>query len=103
MFFKTAFVFELSQTEPLPGAEPVALQAPCEPLTGDSHAHLLAPLGAFAQSLGYTVVVRGDRRARRAAGATRSNKRIVVDADVPANAQLRTLIHEMRARARNRL
>src|ERR1700730_15197148 len=50
VFFKTAFVFELSQTEPLPGVEPVPLNAPCEPLTGDSHTHLLAPLEAFAES-----------------------------------------------------
>lgn len=33
--FKTALVFELSQTEPLPGVEPTPLQPPCEPLTGD--------------------------------------------------------------------
>lgn len=51
MFFKTTFVFELTQTEPLPGVEPVALRAPCAPLTGDSHAHLLAPLGGFSQLL----------------------------------------------------
>jgi len=55
VFFTTAFVFELSQTEPLPGVEPVVLAPPCEPLSGDSHAHLLPPLAAFAQSLGYAV------------------------------------------------
>ena len=30
VFFKTAFVFELSQTEPLPGVEPVSLEPPRE-------------------------------------------------------------------------
>ena len=94
VFFKTAFVFELSQTEPLPGVEPVALSAPCEPLTGDSHAHLLPALGAFAQSLGYTVSF--EAITGSAGGwCDPRNKRIVVDADVPANAQLRTLIHEV--------
>jgi hypothetical protein len=93
VFFKTAFVFELSQTDPLPEVEPVSLRPPSEPLTGDSHAHLLAPLAAFAQSLGYAVSFES------IAGATGGwcdlkNKRIVVDADVPPNAQLRTLIHE---------
>ena len=93
VFFKTAFVFDVSQTDILPGAEPVALEPPHQPLTGDSHAHLLAPLCRFAESLGYSVsfeMIEGsaggwcDPRA----------KRIVVDAGVPANAQLRTLIHE---------
>ena len=93
VFFKTAFVFELSQTEPVPGGKAVALQAPCEPLTGDSHAHLLAPLGAFAQSLGYAVCF---ETIDGSAGGwcDPKNKRIVVDANMPANAQLRTLIHE---------
>jgi len=93
VFFKTAFVFELSQTDPLPGVELVSLRPPCEQLTGDSHAHLLAPLAAFAQSLGY--VVSFERIEGSAGGwCDPKNKRIVVDADVPANAQLRTLIHE---------
>jgi len=93
VFFKTAFVFELSQTEPLPGVEPVALRAPCEPLTGGSHAHLLAPLETFAQTLGYTVSF---ERIDGSAGGwcDPKNKRIVVDAAVAPNAQLRTLIHE---------
>ncbi len=93
VFFQTAFVFELSQTEPLDGVEPVALEPPSEPLTGDSHAHLLAPLQVFAESLGYAVSF---EPIEGSAGGwcDPKNKRIVVDADVPANAQLRTLIHE---------
>jgi hypothetical protein len=55
VFFKTAFVFEFSQTEPLPGIEPTPLEPPSEPLSGDSHEHLLAPLLAFAESLRYLV------------------------------------------------
>ena len=93
VFFKTAFVFELSQTEPLPGVQPAALAPPQQPLTGDSHAHLLTPLRAFAQTLGYTVafeVIPGP-----AGGwCDRTGKRIVVDSSAPGNAQLRTLIHE---------
>jgi hypothetical protein len=93
VFFKTAFVFDVSQTDILPGTGPAALEPPHQPLTGNSHAHLLPPLGRFAESLGYSVsfeVIEGsaggwcDPKARR----------IVVDAGGPANAQLRTLIHE---------
>ena len=93
VFFKPAFVFELSQTEPLPGVEPVALEPPREPLTGDSHAHLIAPLHEFARSLGYAVSF---ARIEGSAGGwcDPKRKRIVIDADAPPNAKLRTLIHE---------
>ncbi len=54
VFFKATFVFDVSQTDVPDGAQPVALGPPREPLTGDSHAHLLAPLQRFAESLGYS-------------------------------------------------
>jgi hypothetical protein len=93
LFFKTAFVFDVSQTEVRDGAEPAELEPPCEPLSGDSHAHLLGPLEAFAGSLGYAVSFETiDGSARE--WCDPQNKRIVVDATVPGNAQLRTLIHE---------
>jgi hypothetical protein len=93
VFFKTAFVFDASQTTVLEGIEPAPLGPPHQPLTGDSHAHLLSPLRGFAESLGYSVSFEA------IAGSTGGwcdpkSKRIVVDAGVPANAQLRTLIHE---------
>lgn len=91
--FKAVAVFFQEQVEPLPGGAPAPLEPPREPLTGDSHAHLLPRLVAFCESLGYSVAfepITGpaggwcDRKARR----------IVVDAAVAANAQLRTLVHE---------
>ena len=39
----------------MPGVEPVSLEPPREPLTGDSHEHLIAAMQAFAESLGFTV------------------------------------------------
>jgi N-terminal domain of anti-restriction factor ArdC len=93
VFFRTAFVFELSQTEPLPGIEPVPLEPPSQPLSGDSHGHLLEPLEHFARTFGYSVSYQEipgpaggwcDARARQ----------IVVDAGAPANGRVRTLIHE---------
>ena len=52
---KGVSVFDRSQVAPLPGEQPTPLDPPCEPLTGDSHAHLLAPLQAFTESFGFTV------------------------------------------------
>ena len=65
-------VFGLSQTDPLPGVEQLPLEPPCEPLTGDSHAHLLEPLGELASRA--RVRRQPSRRspARPAAGATRT-------------------------------
>ncbi len=93
VLFRTAFVFELSQTEPLPNVEPAALEPPSQPLTGDSHVHLLEPLAEFAASLGYSVSF---EEVPGSAGGWCDYlaKRIVVDATAPANAQVRTLIHE---------
>ena len=50
-------------TDPLPGKEPVPLAPPSQPITGDSHHHLIAPLIAHAAELGYT---RRDPRPPRA-------------------------------------
>jgi hypothetical protein len=93
VLFKTVFVFDRSQVAPLPGVEPTPLEPPTQPLTGDSHAHLLAPLQAFTESLGFTVSF------EQIPGSTggwcdQKRRRIVVDADQPANARLRILIHE---------
>jgi hypothetical protein len=93
IFFKTVFVFDRAQVVPIDGVEQAPLEPPCEPLTGDSHAHLIAPLQTFAELLGFTVsfeTINGP-----AGGwCDQKAKRIVVDADAPANARLRTVIHE---------
>lgn len=93
VLFKGVSVFDRSQVAPIEGVDQAALEPPCEPLTGDSHAHLLAPLRAFTESLGFSVSFES------IPGATggwcdQKARRIVVDADQPANAQLRILIHE---------
>jgi hypothetical protein len=93
VFFKTSFVFELSQTEPLPGADPHPLERECEPLSGSSHAHLLIPLQAFVESLGYAVSFEAIAGLKRG-WCDRESRQIAVDDRTPANAQVRTLIHE---------
>jgi N-terminal domain of anti-restriction factor ArdC len=93
VLFKTVFVFDRAQVAPIDGIEQASLEPPCEPLTGDSHAHLLEPLRAFTESLGFSVSF--EAIAGPAGGwCDQKAKRIVVDADAPANARLRTLIHE---------
>jgi hypothetical protein len=92
--FTTVSVFGLSQTDPLPGVEQLPLEPPCEPLTGDSHADLLEPLGKLATELGYAVTF------EEIAGATGGwcdahAKRIVVDSSQAVNGQVRTLVHEL--------
>jgi hypothetical protein len=91
--FKGVSVFDARQVEPLPSGEPAPLEPPSQPLTGDSHAHLIAPTVAFAESLGYTVSF--EPIAGSAGGwCDTKAKQIVVDSNGPANARLRTLVHE---------
>ena len=92
--FRSAFVFADSQTDPLPGVDPAPIEPPCEPLSGDSHRHLLERLRAFAREIDYEVAL--EPISGRAGGwCDPKHRRIVVDADLPANAQVRVLVHEL--------
>lgn len=94
MLFKTVFVFDRAQVDPIEGREQAPLGPPSEPLTGNSHAHLLAPMQTFAESLGFSVAfesIPGDT----GGWCDPKAKQIVVDAGASANAQLRILIHEI--------
>lgn len=93
-FFRAVPVFDVSQTEVLPGMEPVPLTPPSEPITGDSHAHLLTPLEGLAAELGYSV------RQLPLEGGTEGwcdyeRREIVVNEQLPGNAQVRVLVHEI--------
>src|SRR5215218_11136256 len=91
--FKGVSVFDAQQVEPLPSGEPTPLQPPSQPLTGGSHAHLIAPTIAFAESLGYSVSFESIPGCAGGWCDPKHNK-IVVDSDVAPNARLRTLVHE---------
>jgi hypothetical protein len=93
-FFRTVPVFDVSMTAPLPGKEPVPLAPPSEPITGDSHRHLIAPLIAYAGQLGYSVDVRELPDRGPAGWCDPEHKQIVV-ATGPANRRVRTLVHEL--------
>jgi hypothetical protein len=81
-------------TDPLPGKEPVPLAPPSQPITGDSHQHLIAPLVAHAAKLGYTVEFRHLPDDGPAGWCDAKHQQIVV-ATGPANRQVRTLTHEI--------
>lgn len=92
--FRSVAVFDVSQTDVLPGREAVALEPPREPISGDSHARLLRPLENLAAELGYTV------RHLPLDGAAdgwcdSARMEIVVNDRLPANAQVRVLVHEL--------
>lgn len=94
MLFRAVPVFDVSQTDALPDKEPVPLESPAEPVRGDSHAHLLPTLSAFASELGYTVSTRPlDGSADGWCDARR--REIVVNEGLPANAQVRVQVHEI--------
>jgi N-terminal domain of anti-restriction factor ArdC len=92
--FRAVGVFDVSQTEGLPGTEPVSLESPSQPIQGDTHTHLLTPLERLAGELGYRVARR--RLDGPADGWCDSHKHeIVINDELPANAQVRVLVHEI--------
>ena len=93
LLFKTVFVFDRAQVDAIEGREQAPLGPPCKPLTGDSHAHLLASIRTFTESLGFSVSFESIP-GETGGWCDQKTRRIVVDAGVPANAQLRILVHE---------
>ena len=102
IFFRTVPVFDVSMTDPLPGVEPVPLTPPAQPIEGDSHQHLIAPLHDLARELGYRVETRELPDDGPGGWCDRKRRQIVVAAG-PANRQVRTLDPRARSRARPRL
>jgi hypothetical protein len=80
-------------TDPLPGKEPVPLGPPSQPISGDRHHHLIAPLIAHAAELGYTVEMRD--LPDGPSGWCDPKRHQIVVATGPASIQVRTLTHEI--------
>jgi len=93
VFFRSVHVFDVSQTDPLPGARPAPLAPPRQPLTGDSHARLLDPLGRLAGDLGYAVAYRP--LGRLDGLCDHRSRRISIDDALALNAKVSTLVHEL--------
>jgi len=91
--FRAVPVFDASQTDPLPGREPVQLEPDSEPITGDSHKHLLPVLEEYARKLGYTVNFTDTGGA--AGWCDAKTKTITISDALPANGQVRTMVHEL--------
>jgi hypothetical protein len=81
-------------TEPLPGTEPVPLAPPAQPIDGDSHADLIAPLQRLGRELGYRVE-RRDLPADEPQGWCDPKRKEIVVGIGPANREVRTLVHEL--------
>jgi hypothetical protein len=94
VLFRAVPVFDVSMTDPLPGREPVPLTPPSEPITGDSHQHLIAPLTAHAATLGYHVEIR-DLPEHGPGGWCDPTRQHITVAAGPANRQVRILVHEL--------
>jgi hypothetical protein len=92
--FRAVPVFDVSQTDPLPDMEAVPLAPPCQPIDGDTHAHLLTPLKRLAGQLGYAVILRPLDGSADGWCDSRSRE-IVLNGALPANAQVRVLVHEI--------
>ena len=60
IFFRAIPVFDRSQVDALPDRDPAPLEPPREPITGNSHAHLIPPLDVLAGELGFRVEERDD-------------------------------------------
>jgi antirestriction protein ArdC len=94
LFFRSVAVFELSQTEALPGVEPAPLEPPSAPIGGDSHAHLLDPLALLAGDLGYSLTF-AELDGERGGFCDYRAKRIVIEQRQAPNAKVRVAVHEL--------
>jgi hypothetical protein len=93
--FRLGPVFDASQVAPLPPpAEPVPLRPPIREIEGDQLAPVLPRLIALAQQIGSSVAfvsIGGSRRG----SYNLETREICVARDRPANAQVKTLCHEL--------
>jgi antirestriction protein ArdC len=94
IFFHAVSVFDVSQTDALPGAEAVPLGPPSEPITGASHAYLLIALERLARELGYSVA-RRTLEGPAEGWCDTGEREIVVNDELAPNAQVRVLVHEL--------
>ena len=93
MRFGLATVFDVSQTDPLPDVDPAPLRPPIQPLGGDSHERLLAPLMEFGRSIGYPVSLADLGRAH--GRCDHHARTITLTPGHSANHTVAVLIHEL--------
>ena len=94
LFFRSVPVFDVSQTDEIPGAEVIPMSPPGESVDGDSHGHLIPLLIDHAGELRYRV----EERQLPAAGPEGwcdHRARLIVVGSGPANRRVRILVHEL--------
>jgi hypothetical protein len=94
VFFRSAPVFDVSQTSAIPGADVASLCPPGAPVEGDTHAHLIPPLIAHASELGYRVEER-ELPSGGPGGWCDPRAKLIVVGHGPANGRVRVLVHEL--------
>lgn len=94
LLFRSVPVFELSQTDVLPGVEPEPLEPPSVAIDGDTHADLLEPLGELATDIGYTLSF-AKLDGSRGGFCDYRGKRIVIEDRQAPNAKVRVAVHEL--------
>ena len=94
VIFRAVPVFDVAQTDRIAGAVQAPLVPPGEPVTGDSHAHLIPVLETLAASLGYRVVYE-DLPAGVEGSCDRTGRVIRVDDDLSPNGRVSVLVHEL--------
>ena len=91
--FRSVPVFDIAQTDKIPGAPQVLIDQPGKPITGDSHAHLIPILEGFASELGYVVEYKSTGVA---SGYHDSKGKLVAVSDsLSVNGRVQVLVHEM--------
>ncbi len=93
--FGVAKVFDVSQTDPLPGVDAAPLSQPSAPVEGDTHAYLLGPLERLAEGLGYAVVWSPGLPGEAKGLCRRRERRIEVLATLAPNYRVAVLVHEL--------
>ena len=94
--FRSATVFDVSQTEPLPGVEPAPLSPlGADGLGGESHADLLPALERLATDSGYSLSWAEELPGAAKGRCRRRERAIEVLAGLPANDRVQVLIHEL--------
>jgi antirestriction protein ArdC len=98
-FFRLVAVFDASQVGPLPGfpGEPVPLEPPHEPITGDGLADRVPPLVEFADSLELEISIEQIPGAASGYHDPATGRIVVEDIgpEFSANAQVAVLVHEL--------
>ena len=96
MRFKTGTVFTRDQVDPIEG-KALSVDSPKpEPVTGDSHRHLIGKLTAFAEKTGYEIKQLTPEENPGCHGYHDSEGMVIAyRPEQPANAIVRVLVHEL--------